>query len=216
MTILNLYVSPERAIMAVDTFLVEALPGGEYGRPLGHVAKLYCFERAGAVMACRGLARMGLYLRVCLGDGDNVQTLDAIDRAIPQAFALAQQKLLGELQSVNATWWSGPQAVRLVGWSHSRGRMVGVAFEQAAPGAALVRELIEDDTELAPWDDLQGDLPAGDSVEAMRQIALAQIDFQRQLHGERSTVGGDVQVADLTRDSVRIHLFPSADSRGTP
>jgi hypothetical protein len=143
-----------------------------------------------------------------------VQTLDAIARAIPRAFELAQEKLLSELAAVNATWLSGPQAVRLVGWSHARGRMVCVAFEQASPGAALIRELIQDDTELAPWHDLQGVLPAGDSVESMRQIARAQIDFQRQLHGERSTIGGDIQVADLTRDSVRIHLFPESEARG--
>lgn len=206
MTVLNLFVSANRAIMAVDTLRVEWLGDGKYGSPLGHVTKLCHFERAGAVMASRGQGRMALYLRGFLGDGDAVRSLDDIDAALPQAFASAQARIQQE-QRGSGVSYDGPQSVRLAGYSARLGRIVGIAFEQSAPLMPLVRELIEDDTELAPWDDRQGELPAGDSIDSMRQIVLQQIAFQRQLDGDRATIGGDLVIAEVLRGAVRVHRF---------
>lgn len=210
MTLLNVSVSDERAIVAVDSLRMRVLPGGVYDRSAGHGPKLCWFQRTNAVMASRGLARMWLYLRGYLGDGAQVASLDAIDNAIPRAFEQAQQRVQQELRDAGSAY-EGSQSVRLVGYSERLGKVVAIAFEQIAPGQPLVREIIEQDTELAPWDDRQGDLPACDSIQSMRETAFQQIAFQQQIDGDRATVGGDVVIAEVLRHVVRIHRFSGVD-----
>lgn len=217
MTILNVFVCADSAIVAVDSLRFQVLPDGSYGQPLGHQSKLVVFERAMAVLACRGMGGLGLYLRAFLGDGDMASSLDAIDDAMPKAFAAAEGRLQSHF-SERGVSYTDPQAVRLAGYSGRAGRVVCIAFEQSAPGQGLSREVIEQDTELAPWDDLQGELPACDSVPSMRETAAAQIDFQRQMHGERSCVGGDIVLAKVQRDTVHLYRFaaPGPQACGFP
>lgn len=214
MSLLNVFVSDDLAIVAVDSLRIVTLPGGGYVRPAGHGPKLCYFERTNAVMASRGHARTWMYLRGYLGDGQQVASFDAIDDAIPKAFELAQQRVQQELCEASGAYVDG-QTVRLVGYSERLHKVVAIAFDQASPGQALVREIIEQDTELAPWHDVQGDLPAGDSVETMREIAFQQIDFQRQIDGDRATVGGYVVIAEVHRHVVRIHRFPTGGHQTT-
>lgn len=87
-------------------------------------------------------------------------------------------------------------------WGGYKGGAVG-------PGQPLVCDVIEQDTELTPWDDRQGDLPACDSIQAMRWAAFEQIEVQRQIHGDRATVGGDVVIREVYRHVVRMHRFPA-------
>lgn len=213
MTLLNVFVSDERAIVAVDTLRIATLPGGGYGKPAGHGPKVCYFERTNAVMASRGHARTWMYLRGYLGDGQQVASFDAIDDSIPKAFELAQERVQQELRDYGGGYDDG-QSVRLVGYSERLRKVVAIAFDQAAPGQALVREIIEQDTELAPWHDVQGELPACDSIQAMCEIAFQQIEFQRQIEGDRASVGGDVVIADVFRHAVRLHRFAGADSQG--
>ncbi len=206
MTLLNVHVSPRRGLVAVNSLLVEQRADGSHGDALGLVKNLCHFERAGCVMASRGMARMGMYLRGFLGDGAAVDSFDSIERAIPAALLQAQRRLLEEAQRAGVDCRGGT-AVRLVGYSRRLGRVLAVAFDQSAPGERLRREVLTDEDELAPWHAEQGPMPACDSVARMRAAAFAQIDFQATLRGSQSTVGGDVFIASVVPEGVRIHRF---------
>lgn len=198
MSICNVYVEPERAIVLVDSLCTnEAAPK----TPIGNVQKLFVFKPAAAVMAVRGYWRMACYLRGYLGDGGSVQSLDRIDEVLPAAFDQAQERFRSEATAAGVELTS-PHAVRIVGFSERMQTMACIAFEQVRPGQRLDREWFNDGLEVAPWHDDQGPIPNVKSADDLLAIGVQQVDFARNEFGALATVGGPLVLVEVSRAGV--------------
>ena len=123
MSLLNLWVQPTEAIVAVDTDAVS-----EDGRSM-QTSKLYSFAHLAAVFAARGASVFHdcLSLQVHLS---KVQSYDELIDRLPELIELAEAVAQPHLGLFPERFVNRGQEIVFAGWSHKRSRMLGWLFRK--------------------------------------------------------------------------------------
>jgi len=196
MSILNVLLTPEKLLVAVDTLAEDAMTG----KPSSG-AKLLLIPQHNVVMATRGSAQFFLRLYEL--------SLQASFRA-----DFTMEQLMAELGLVIEQLWpnyvaAADQAgiprdqlhteIVLGGWSPKNGRMMATAYAKSANGEQVIAQALEGGL-ASPGDPLRGK-PASFDMAAVLEAGRLQAVYLNQALG-RPVAGGRLLVADLTRDSM--------------
>lgn len=184
MSLLNVWVSPERAMVAVDTDGIN--PAGQH---FG-MSKLLVLPHAEIVFAFRGDRRFmhdlfsRFYLAACDVD------FDAVMAAMPQMLASV---ILGFREASAAPQ---PYEVAVVGWSASESRLRGFWCTGRTDEDDWDREEIEG-ARITPW--RLPNLKITPNVEGMQELGKQQATW---LRADGDAGGGRLLVAQLTRREI--------------
>lgn len=188
MSLLNAWITPDEAIVAVDSDGVDR--EGEHKT----LSKLLTIPALPAVLAMRGsnvfLANVfHLCVLRCF------DSFDALLGDLPGILQFADVTLPAHLRDPK---FPDVELVA-IGWSHEQSRVLGRLY--AKRGDA--EEFTAKDTEgfIAPYDaETMADIPT--AVESLAAIARAQVRYMRRMAG---LGGGRLVVANISRDAVSVH-----------
>jgi len=196
MSLLNAWVAPTAAVLAVDSIAARA-DGSPYA-----CAKLQPVPHLGsAAIACRGQAAFfqGLTLRA-LGAG--IASFDELLELMPGLLEELIEQMPPHLL-VNAPHVSSGNVVVVAGWSEEREVMRGQQFVQRAEGEAFSAE--DFTTLLAPWPPALQHLPTTSA--AVESIARAQVQWMRSTY-PGAACGGKIVICRLTRAGIELVRRP--------
>ena len=198
MTILNVWVEHDRALVGVDSHAADPFNPADFLE----VRKIYHAERFHAVFAVRGL--MGLFTVGAMHIANFPESdFDALNAAMPRLLQAAHHEVACALR---AQGWpaGGPideQDAVLVGWSPARSAVVGRLFmrRHQSPGFVPVDITLN---VAAPVEGLPSDCSLDCSTQAkMALLACKQAQLLREKH---AAGGGPFIVAQVTREQIRI------------
>lgn len=189
MSLLNAWIMPADAIVAVDT------DGARDDGSRFATSKLLAIPHIRAVMALRGqLAVLGyLFLRCISGAFDS---LDEMIDAMPLLLADAEENVPSDL--IVRTRIGNEIAV--VGWSERHRKMIGKVFFKRDD----MQEFSAADIEtffVSPWNTSMPDIPRTSA--AVEKISRAQVRWMRETF-PNAACGGALIAAHLTRKSVTL------------
>lgn len=200
MTLLNVFVDADRALVAVDTRTKVQFPGEEPHES----SKLLLIPHSGLLIAGRGyiafLAEVQNSLAVSTGDVH----LDVALGFMPQLLKHAEQLTVTRFPpQPDDPYAFGPQQILVVGWSREHSRMLAVNFLQKEAGDGFDRIDVEC-MSAAPWDEAgQGPYPALNTQAGMKAAARSQVRFFNPRHPDQP-LGGRLVVAEVTRQSMSV------------
>ena len=184
MSLLNAWVKPSEAVLAVDTEAVS-----EDGRFM-QTSKLYPFAHLPAVFAARGAAVFHdcLAMQVYLS---KVQSFDELVDRLPELIELAEGVASPHLGLFDARFVNRGQEIVFAGWSHRRARMQGWIFRKV--------------------DDM--DLSAFDTVFHLANIANdPSVDLNPYSSWEVNVLAGMRLIDRAARQGVKQFIFASSAS----
>lgn len=210
MSLLNVWVSPTRALVAVDT-----LAAADWGPDIGvklHTSKMLALPHAGVLLAGRGHNAVlgGVFIALASTLSSD---LDGIDAVMPQLMGKNVARIVAKRREMG---FDRPeiskQQLVLCGFSTRRGQMVALLYTIDDEGPASRTEIGGDGVGgdwLSAWDAAaQGEAPIPDSPDAMREVMRQQVQHLRVALPEatlaHSTTGGRAIVAELGRGSIFI------------
>jgi hypothetical protein len=181
-SLLNVWILPESALIGVDT----AAPGAQ-------VSKLFPLIHANAVIAARGdtiilTTVAGMSNGPC---GDYDALCESMPMIMPAALAMAAEH-----------HQLGRQEICVVGWSAHHGRICGMSYCMARPHDALEAEAI-DPHYITPWDSTFSKLPDPVNSEGMFRLALAQVAYVREKAPE-APIGGQLILTKVKKNSIAV------------
>lgn len=200
MSLVNIFITESRALVAVDTEVRNALTG-----EAGQGAKMTLLPYPNAVLTIRGL-------NVILGSialnsmTAWPSTFDALVSAIPSLLPQCLDFL--EANSVNLLGKPAQEAnafdqeVGLVGFSEKRGRMCAYVFITRGSKDVHVEEIEPMLTWASPWSDAWGDVIEAETPALMRQLAEVQVLRGKQLE-PTAPLGGQLLLCELTKDEAK-------------
>lgn len=185
MSLLNVWIKPREALVAVDT---EGVGGDGSRKPMSKVMTL---PHLNAVIALRGNAHfLGALLHVCLSR--TIASFDELLAEMPGNLALADALVPAALRHPEFP----DTELIVVGWSLERSRMLGRLFAKRGEE----QEFSGHDTEgcIAPYDAAtMAHLPR--TEHAVQKIARAQVRYMRS---ERNIGGGVLILCRVDRQAV--------------
>ena len=202
MSVLNVLLSPDRLLVAVDTLAKDALTGHHSAG-----AKLLLIPQHNVVMACRGSAQFFLKIYdlalqasfradftlegVMAEVGPTIDWLWPTYLQAADAFSLPRQNLRTELV--------------VGGWSATQRRMVATSYSKhAVEMPSLIQPLMGGMA--SPGEPLRGRPDSFDPSEVMKAGVL-QATYLNEKTG-RQVAGGSLLVAQLREREVRINEWP--------
>lgn len=194
MSIMNCFVSPNRALVSVDTL------AGIAGGPTGHVAKLVPFPQASSVIAARGEQQFFGSVATAL-NLSFASSYDGLAAAMSQALAQTYELRVAFNEKHGGGYPFAGVEIGLVGWSASCNRMLGCRWERW-PGDEGFRATPIDPWSMSPnpgYDELPA---APDTAERMEVVARDQFARLRSL--PFVVTGGRLLVAELTRELLTV------------
>lgn len=202
MSLLNVWVEHERALVGVDTHAMHLGPNGQplvvNGFPAGarfETSKMIPLVHLNAVLAVRGTAALLVHVFMHCNLKPR-QGLDEIFRDLP----LILDQSFPELKRVPGAVAAG-QEVLLVGWSRQAGRMRALMLKQEPTRDAFVPNEVEE-LWIGPWDDDVQGAPVDPSDDrSMAELMQAQRRDARERFPELP-IGGRALIADLSRDGM--------------
>ena len=198
MSILNVILSPDKLLVAVDTLAEDVITGGH-----SSAAKLLLIPQHNLVMATRGSAQFFLRLYEL--------SLQASFRA-----DFTMEQLMAELGLVIEQLWPNYVAaadragiprdqlhteIVLGGWSPKNGRMMATAYAKSANGEPVIVQPLEGGL-ASPGDPLR-DRPASFEMSAVLQSGRLQMEHSNRENG-RLVAGGRLLVATLKSNTALI------------
>jgi hypothetical protein len=194
MTILNVAISEDRALLATNTEGVGALDERS-----SRCGKIFVLPQLNAVIAGRGqlAALFNVYIDAYAGFHKGIE---AVAAAMP---AVIQRRVAMLAAELAGTGVEPDIQVALVGWSAARNRMVGWVYT-----AGEVIDLVGHGGCVSPWDAAWGETPAVPlSPDPMHVLAGDQAErAECSLPG--GAWGGDVLFAEVARDYVMTSVRP--------
>lgn len=198
MSILNVILSPDKLLVAVDTLAEDAITRGH-----SSAAKLLLIPQHNLVMATRGSAQFFLRLYEL--------SLQASFRA-----DFTMDQLMAELGLVIEQLWPNYVAaadragiprgqlhteIVLGGWSPKNGRMMATAYAKSANGEPVIAQALEGGL-ASPGDPLRG-RPARFEMAAVLEAGRLQAEYLNQASG-RLVAGGRLLAALLQPDDLHL------------
>lgn len=200
MSLVNIHLQPNRALVAVDTEVMYA-KGAGYGAG----AKMALLPHANALLAIRGI-NIVLGMTYCHAILESIPTFDALEKAIPGYLRIALDYLDSDAQNLFGKPAIEAQAfnqeLSLVGYSEQRGRMCALVFSSKGSKDIGVFELEERDAHFSPWTEAWGDPIAPDTPERMRFISLLQVDNGSAMEPD-APLGGRLLLCELTKEEAK-------------
>jgi hypothetical protein len=182
MSLLNCWLTPTEALVAVDT---DGVGRDGSRKPM---SKLLPIPHLNAVIGHRG---QGAFLwsvaQACLSGG--FHTFDEMLDALPAIVQDVELNLPGYLK---VDRFSGNEMIA-VGWSQRRSKMLARTFVKHGLSDFSIRD---SQGVIAPWDESMG-VPK--TLEALEDIARAQVEWMQEKEG---LGGGALVVCRLTKDSM--------------
>lgn len=217
MTILNLHLTPTRALVGMDTRVAHTLTGEEFD-----ASKFGLIPECNVLVAWRGERNVhaNIFSQLfCARGSINYDTVVGwLPELVPQAVdayvkAVSAQFLPpgAELGSSDSRLFRTIEML-VVGWSREKSRMCAVACQMSPDDTEAA--LTEVDWWLSPKNCLeQSERVAPSSIGAMERIARAQLREIRELGYQDQGFGGSFLLAEVTKDEVRIRrrsIFPAS------
>ena len=205
MSILNVFISPDRALVGVDT---EVSANGQFCE----CNKLLALPHINAVLGFRGALVTFMHTAMLvLGNGG---TFDEMAEKLPTLIGLAIQAMRNGAPRAGLSVEFVEQAqFTFVGFSPKYGRVVAHLFEQKAGADLTITENLSG--YCAPhWGDDALNLAVlgvQEDREGMKALALAQSRLVREREPSDSAAGGALVLAEVSREGIAIsHLcrFP--------
>lgn len=190
MSLLNAWIAPDAAVIAVDTVGMAA-----DGSPL-HASKLVVVPHLNAVIGIRGQLALLTWLAV-RANSAGFATFDDLLDAMPGMLAEAGAAVGDHL---NVLGGSVPgYEVLVAGWSARQGRIVGRQFirRDDMPDTSIVRDV---DRHISPWHPSLEGLPT--EPHGLEQLAGGQVLFMRTAFDAHC--GGKLTIARLTRGAMTL------------
>ena len=188
MSLLNAWIAPDAAVIAVDTVGMAA-----DGYPL-HASKLVVVPHLGAVIALRGQLAWLAWLSV-RANSAGFATFDDLLDAMPGALGEAEAVIGHHL---NVLGGSAPgHEIIVAGWSDRQGRMIGRQFVKRGDMTASIERDV--DHHVSPWHASMDGLPLDPG--GLEQLARGQVIFMRGLGAH---CGGRLTVARLSREGLNL------------
>jgi len=207
MTLLNVSISAERVLLAVDT---EAqYPFGLYA----HSSKVAAYPHANCVIAMRGTAGVCHALHRLLSEGAGGEDFDEIDERMPALLGsvMAARGLLrsvffvGRLFGMKAEQFAS-QDVVLAGWSERRGRAWARQYEHRSFLEGFVGSDIHEFA-ISPWypswEDTIAPIGTPTDAKSMTALALEQVRLARRDH-PATACGGRLILATIERKAISL------------
>lgn len=194
MSLLNVWVSRDRALVAVDTLCVDS-----YGS-FFHGSKFHYLPHSGLVVAVRGIAQFG---RVAFNICDELRaSYDGANERVGTILEYATNVLREELKDKPEVWERlnfGQQEVVLAGWSEQRNGFHATSYKRLEDGGEFVTTPI-DQWCVGPYEAGWGTPPVEDlsTAEGMERLARWQVMHGRQA-SPSDAIGGRLLLVELTR-----------------
>lgn len=195
MSLLNVWVSPARALVAVDTLCNVGASATI------HASKLLVLPHANLVLAGRGDLVMfaALVNQVQLqSESVDIDTLAARIAGMLDSAVAARNEYATKLGH-GCSFEAGEYV--LVGWSKSQNRVIGIACERLQ-GERYARCYPIEPWRIAPDAEWENPPPVH-SVAAMETVARQQVAFQREVLPS-AAIGGQLHVAHIMRDAITV------------
>ncbi len=209
MSIVNVWMRQKYALVGVDSIAIG--PEGE----ATEVSKLLPLAHAGAILASTGTYMFAnLFFSTLHYSGLD---LDGMVDRIPDFLPLVYRETLQRAEQWGVRFLGSPeqQSCLIVGWSKSKGRMIGRYYWQVEASKGFEEREIElgsgyvQPTHADPrWTERLAGLPAPSTPAAMGRYAQEQTRIIREFIPEIHA-GGRFIVAELTRD--RMTIAPVCD-----
>lgn len=209
MSCVAIHVEPQRALIGCDTDAIgRGHAEGSAELTVRHqpVLKLFPLSHVPAVLTGRGhglwISAVASFLALMPPD------FDGIVEHLPAVFPRLTQSLTGIPDFAEQAY--EPQQIFLVGWSQQRGQVVGYRFDIEGGECAGAVEF--NGTVAAPWDGEFGALWIPNTPEAMAGMLRHQVRTLKARMGEKVAAGGDLTIAELTRDTIHVSKIAEADT----
>lgn len=213
MTLLNVWVGADRALVGVDTCARPTHPkwAALTGVPPQlDVTKVFPLAAAGAIVAGRGVSGLiwAVHLRCLATPGD----FDTLVAAMPTILRWADRDYRRMVPFWSRWGADGALQLALVGWSPRQERMCGAIFSRTAAGHAFERLDLggegseggdESDDWIAPWEPEQGEAPVPDTPGNMLDLVIRQMNHAPA----DAPIGGRLIVAELRRDVLTVQTL---------
>lgn len=200
MSLLNIDLNADRALIAVDTSAISL----EGGAGVMERSKLLHLPHANLVLAARGelVFFSSFFERVCRAPG--IVDFDALAASAKAALSEHKQVLLAHMRAAGFDDLDEgcKHEISLIGYSLSAGAMRCATWVYDRASADWL-ERISGTGLVSPWDPSWArELPDTDTWQAMRLLAQLQVEKMRELR-ERGAIaiGGRLLLAELTRDA---------------
>lgn len=206
MSLANIWLERDRALVAVDTLGYVYAPDGS--RKLSEITKLMPLPVADCVLAARGSQFAFLQLLALAVQKPGMTSLDILSDYMPALCELAASNLPQDFPAEFATC-----ELYLVGWSDRSGCMACTQFGIDLHGNGVVSTSpMRGPARCAPG---FNDVQPIDSEVGMRALAQRQIAWMHE-HAPKDVTGGELVLADVKRGSVTIFRLPifETDSPG--
>lgn len=194
MSILNVWIEPDAALVGVDTATGMTR---EDGTPL-EFSKMFPIVHANTIVAGRGhsLFLSSLFV-MCNGRGDFDSLVEEMPLLLQLAFdQIKDLPLLAPPEGIDR------QMIVVVGWSAKLGRMAGRDYIQEDRARGFVASEITPH-HLAPWDDSFAGLPDPKTPADMANLASEQVRMMREKAPD-AAAGGRFIVAEITQRGMQI------------
>ena len=191
MSIVNLWVYPERAVVCSDSIV------GQPGRQTFHqVSKMIALPHARCVIAMRGWFDM--YRNVVANAIGGSEGFDALSERMPEVLVTVHaQTHIRAAKLVEPNRAHMALTIALVGWSEQQGCMSAVRYEIAASGE--LKQLAVAWSYAPAVTGFQHD----GSDASMIELAKTQVHQAREAD-PNCPIGGRLQCAEITRTSITI------------
>lgn len=210
MSLVNIHLQPNRALVAVDTEVMYAKGGG-----YGPGAKMALLPHANSLLAIRGInivLGMAHFNAVLAG----LATFDAMEEAMPGYLTMGLSYLESDAQALfgKPALEAGAfdQELYLVGHSDRRGRMCALVFSSKGSKDVNVFELEERDAHFAPWTEAWGEPIEPDTPERMRFISVVQVENGGAMQPD-APLGGRLLLCELTKDEAKFSSLGELSKR---
>lgn len=209
MSLVNIFITEDRALVTVDTEVRNALTG-----EFGHASKMVLLPCPNVVLTIRGLnVILG---SIALNSICNwPSTFDALVKDIPlllpQCLDFLEGNSLALLGKPAHEANAFDQEVGLVGFSEKRGRMCAYIFMTQGSKAVHVEEIDPMLTWASPWSDAWGDVIEAETPALMRQLAEVQVLRGKQLE-PTAPLGGQLLLCELTKNEAKFSALGQLES----
>lgn len=206
MSLINIFLTSQKAIIAVDSQGYDAI-NGEFV----NMGKMHHFPHMNVVMAGRGDQSLTLVLYTMLSQTYAANSFDSLAAILPEKFKATHQALNAGRVLPDALDRStfDNQEILLVGWSEQEKRMRAFVFSQKDPADGIGVIEVEEPGYMIPWEDRWGEPPEGESPLDIVNLAREQTKNAKR-DDPSVAMGGLILLAELTRHNMSFSIAGAA------
>jgi len=212
MSLLNVLIHPDRALVAVDTRMMEVETGRYF-----EGSKMFPMIHSNVLFACRGDRVFPLFVfdwfLGCMGEAFRTYDLDAVERDIPVVLAKVKERYTEKSDLHGAAESHLGIDLVVVGWSEKHQTMRGLSCVSERGGEFSIGAMETGRLGPIPTEDLRH-VHCNDEVEYLTTVARSQV---RQVRRDDPgfPIGGRLLLAELTRDTLSVRTVADLEQSPT-